>query len=220
VIVYHGINDLHANRIPEADYRDDYSHMEWYRQVNWLDQNQERLRWSALPFVVRDLYTLFEKLSGRYRPAVDAPLDPDLGHDEVLKATPAFRSNLEALLDLAGERGDRVMLMTYAWYIPDGYAFKDFKRKQSGYTTHRVAVEGWGSPDAVARGLTAHNEAVRSLAAAHPEALFVDPEGLIPSERIYWNDVCHLTVKGTALLAGFVADGIEAAGILASEGGV
>jgi hypothetical protein len=217
IIVYHGINDLRADQIPETDYRDDYSHMDWYRRVNWLSENQDRLRWSAIPYVLRDIRVVFEKLTGRYRPAVEGAVDLELGYHDVHKTKDAFRSNLEGILSLARERGDRVLLMTYAWHIPDDYTYKGFKRKQIDYATHRVAVEGWGSAESVATGLRAHNEVVRELAAEHPEALFVDQEALIPGEGLYWNDVCHLTVRGTALFAGNAADAIQSAGLLKED---
>ncbi len=214
VIVYHGINDVRANQIPESDYRDDYSHMEWYRRVNWLSENQGLLYWTAVPYVLHDARIVFEKLTGRYRPAPEGALEHDVRYEKVLKTTPAFRGNLEAILELARERGDRVLLMTYAWYIPDGYSETAFNRKRIEYALHRVPTEGWGSPQGVARGLSVHNDAVRAVAREHPEALFVDQEALIPRQRIYWNDVCHLTVRGTLTFAGFVAEAIESAGLL------
>lgn len=217
VVVYHGINDLRANQISEAEFRDDYSHMEWYRRVNWLSQNQDLLHWTAVPYVLNDVRIAFEKLTGRYRPAAEGALERDVGFEEVTKTTPGFRSNLEAILSLARERGDRVLLMTYAWYVPDGYSEKAFNEKRIDYALHGVPTEVWGSPQGVARGLRAHNDVVHALAREHPDALFVDQEALIPREGIHWNDVCHLTVRGTLAFARFIAEAIESAGLLTAN---
>lgn len=214
VVVYHGINDVRANQIPAEDYRDDYSHMEWYRRVNWLSRNQDLLRRTAVPIVLHDLRIVFEKATGIYRPLPGGIREDVARYESEIKTASALRKNLSGILDIARAREDRVLLMTYAWYIPDGYSNDAFRHKQLDYALHRAGLEGWGTPRGVANGLRAHNDVVRTLAREHPEALFVDQEARIPGEAIYWNDVCHLTVRGTVKFASSVGDAIESAGLL------
>ena len=214
VIVYHGINDLRANAVPEADYRDDYGHIEWYRRVNWVSEHQELLRWTALPYLLHEARVVVEKLLGRYRPIPEDSLREYAKHGATLKTVPAFRNNLAAILELARERGEPVLLMTYAWHLPPDYTKRSFRRRQSEYATHRVPVEGWGRPEDVAHGLRAHNQAIRELAADHPHVLFLDQEARMPRDRTSWNDVCHLTVRGMSTFAAGVAETLTRACVL------
>jgi lysophospholipase L1-like esterase len=217
VIVYHGINDLRANNIAEADYRDGYEHVEWYRRANWVAAHRDLLRWTALPYLLHDARIAVEKLLGRYRPLPPDSLRNAADYGETLKTVPAFRDNLAAILELARKRGEPVLLMTYAWHLPPDYSKQAFRRRESDYTTHRVPVEGWGRPEHVARGLRAHNEAIRELVAAHPDVLFVDQDARMPRDRASWNDICHLSVRGMSEFAAGVAEVLAEAGILAES---
>lgn len=196
VIVYHGINDLRTNNIPAADYRDDYSHMEWYRRINWVERYRGRLRWVSLPYTLHDLQMTIERLLGRYRPIPLKPLRDHMRYGAELKTVASFRHNLGEIATMARERGDPLVLMTFAWHLPQGYSKEKFERREAGYALHWVPVEAWGMPEHVAAGLDAHNAAIRELAAQHPEARLIDQEALVPRARSYWNDVCHLSTRG------------------------
>ncbi len=214
VIVYHGINDLRANNVAEADYRDDYGHIEWYRRVNWVEEHRDLLRWTALPYLLHNARIAVEKLLGHYRPIPPDSLHERAQYGDTLKTVPAFRANLAAILALARERGEPLLLMTYAWHLPPDYSKRAFRRRELDYATHRVPVEGWGQPEHVAPGLRAHNQAIRELAATHPEVLFLDQEARMPRDRASWNDVCHLSVRGMSAFAAGVAETLDEAGVL------
>jgi hypothetical protein len=47
--------------------------------------------------------------------------------------------NLTAILDLAGQRGDRVLLMTFATYLPADYSLQAFLEKRLDYGLHSAA---------------------------------------------------------------------------------
>jgi hypothetical protein len=215
VVFYHGINELRANCCPASDFREDYSHIEWYRRVNWVDRHQRLLHWTGMPYVAHDALMALEKVTGRYHPlpfnrmnweAIEQGLE--------LKTLPSFRRNLEAIADLAHQRGDPLLLMTFAWYLTPEYSHKRFKRREAGYVVHRTELGTWGTPEAVAAGLEAHNAAVRAVAAAHQEVHFLDQEAQMPRRREYWNDVCHLTARGAIEFAANMGQLLESRGLL------
>lgn len=197
VLLYQAINELRANCAPDEVFRPDYSHVEWYRRVNWVERHRGLLRWTSLPYTAHDAWMEIEKLTGRYRPIPFEGVDPELRkYGRKLKTVPVFRRNVDAIATLARQRGDPLLLMTYAWYLPEGGARKHAKTREPIYTGHGVKVDAWGEPNAVGMGLAAHNAAIREVAAAHPEAFFLDEAAFLPAQREYWNDICHPTTRG------------------------
>ena len=45
-------------------------------------------------------------------------------------------------------------------------------------------------------GLEAHNEVTKELARRSAGVIFVDQASMIPGDRRYFNDICHLTHEG------------------------
>jgi hypothetical protein len=113
----------------------------------------------------------------------------------------SFRRNLEAILALAVRRGDRVMLMTFATYVPENYSLEAFEAKRLDYVLHLKPVEEWGRREDVVNAVAVQNEAVRSLAARHDGVLLVDQARLMAGTPRYFNDPCHLTVAGASKFA-------------------
>lgn len=109
----------------------------------------------------------------------------------------SFKENLGAILDLATQRGDRTLLMTFATYVPPEYSLEAFKEERLDYRLHLSAIEIWGTPENVLKAVDAHNEIVRRLAAEYAGVLFVDEARLLAGSARYFNDVCHFTVTGS-----------------------
>jgi len=118
----------------------------------------------------------------------------DYGCD--VKTEKPFRTNLDALVRLARQRNQRLLLMTYAYYLPADYSEQKFKAQELDYTTHAFPVELWGKPTCVIAALEAHNRAVAALAAENPEVLFVDQNSQMPKDAKDFNDICHFTHDG------------------------
>jgi hypothetical protein len=209
VLVYDGINDVRANNCPRSRFRMDYSHIAWYRSLNALDSAE--VPYFALPATVAfGWIQLGDRFGwGDYVP-VQQPRQDWLALGRDLKTPPAFRANVAELLELARRRGDVVMLASFASYRAPGYSFKGFRGHILDYGSHAYPIELWGEPDAVMAGLAAHNQVLRELAAAHPEALYVDQDALIPKSGHYFDDVCHFTDAGSAAFAENVAEAILA----------
>ena len=208
VVVYHGINETRANVIPPLFFREDYSHLPWYRRVNAVAPFHGRAHF-ALPYTLAFLSN-----------ALDVALHPERYHDPdhpraewlaygaEIRSAGTFRRNLEAVLARAEERGDPVVLMSFATHLPGDYSLEAFREGRLDYGLHVSPVELWGDPQHVMAGVEEHNQVVRQLAEAHPDVLFVDQAELLPASGSYYNDVCHLSGAGSARFAGNLVEAL------------
>jgi hypothetical protein len=137
-----------------------------------------------------------------------------LGEALEVKTAPVFERNLEELLALARARGQRVLLLTYAHYLPEDYSNERFHARQTDYTfmEESVATEVWGWKNAVVAAIEEHNQVVRRVAARHPEVLFFDMARHIPQGGDWFIDICHWTDAGRASFAEGVLEALRAAG--------
>lgn len=198
VMVYHGINDARTNNAPRKIFRDDYGHYSWYRFVNAIDRDRW-LPYLALPYAVRHgVFRVQERLGMSAVIPTDEPREEWTRYGSDVKSAGPFRDNLSAIVDLAATRHEPILLMTFATHLPANYSREAFASMQLDYTRHRSPLWWWGTPEAVRAAVDAHNQVVRALAASRGTPL-VDQAALIPGERRYYNDVCHLTVAGSEL---------------------
>jgi hypothetical protein len=198
VVVYHGINETRTNNAPPEVFRSDYGHYSWYRFVNAIDRDR-LLEFVALPYFVKHASIA---LRDRFGLSVVIPTSEPraewLEYGVDVKSDGPFRENLSAILDMAESRGDPVLLMTFVLNIDARYTDESFRALELDYTRHRSPLRWWGTPQAVAAGVEAHNGVVRELAAGR-RTLFVDQAALMPRERRLYNDPCHLTVVGSGM---------------------
>ncbi len=198
VIFYHAINELRANNAPPELFRDDYSHYSWYRNVNALAERGLRPSF-VLPFTLDRLRLAAAERFGRVELVPTHQPRPEwLAFGAEVKTAAPFRANLEAIAELARRRGDPLLVMTFASYIPENYSEEAFREGRLDYTPteHTHPIEIWGRPAHIAAGLRVHNAAIREVVAGAPDLLFVDQEREIPAEGAYFGDVCHLSEAG------------------------
>ena len=197
VIFYHGINEARANNAPPEIFQQDYGHYSWYAAVNTLAP-YHGTAFVALPYTLRYLI-----VSARYKLTKDSYLStyhvPErwVQYGRESRSAASFQQNLGAILTLASQRGDRVLLMTFATYVPENYSREAFKQKQLDYGLHRAPIQWWGLPEHVLATVAVHNEIVRSMAAQQKNVLFVDQASLMQGSARYFNDASHLTVLGS-----------------------
>lgn len=198
VVIYDGFNEARANNAPPEIFREDYSHYAWYEIVNTLAPYHGTTSF-ALPYTLRYLAIGIKQALKKdsYVPNM-TPRKDWVQYGRNPRSAVSFKHNLGTILELAGQRGDRVMLMTFASYVPEDSSLEDFKAKRSDYGLQRVPIELWGAREHVLNTLAIHNEIVRSLAAEHEGVLFVDEASLMAGEPRYFNDVCHFTVIGSS----------------------
>ncbi len=206
VIYYHAINDVRANICPDDVYRDDYSHMLWHRNINRFTAHGE-LDLLAFPYVG---HLLWDTVADRVSPPDLVPMKtaegevtpegdnfaPWLVHGAKIKTGPAFARNVEAVVQLARQRKEPLLLLTFATYLAPGYTVDRFEQKRLDYAKHDVPTEVWGRPAHVTRGVAAHNKLLRGIARASSGVRFVDIAAAIKDGKASYDDICHLTLAG------------------------
>jgi hypothetical protein len=203
VLLYDGINDTRLMFAPPDIFRADYGHSMWYEVVNALAPYHGRATF-ALPYTLRFLAIRARQRLMPSRYVRDGEPRPDwLPYGRDLRSVEPFARNVEAVVDAAAPRGDRVMLMTFATYVPSNYSLDAFEARRLDYVLYTSPLEMWGRPDDVMRAVARENAIIHRLAAAHPEALFVDQATLLPGPGTppFYNDVCHLTIAGSIRFA-------------------
>jgi hypothetical protein len=202
VVFYHGINDTFLNSVPPGFFRSNYSHAPRYRQIEMLDEHPE-LAWLAFPYTARFL-------ASKYLDKLELSTRPRRAWQKYagdLRSAACFEANLAAILDEAGERGDPVLLATFAYHVPPNYSEDGFKAKTLDYAAHVSPIHMWGDPAHVVAALDAHNAIVRKLA-RRPEVVgLVDARSAMPSGREYYNDICHFTKAGCDVFARMIVNG-------------
>ncbi len=196
VVVYDGINETRANNVSPELFRDDYGHVGWYETVNALARHQGRARW-ALPYTIEYLALGVRQRAfpSRYIPR-HRPHAEDIAYGGTVRSAAPFEANLRAILALAARRGEPVLLMTFATWVPADYSLERFQAGQLGYGMHLTPLELWGDPAHVQRAVAAHNEVIRALAREYPAVRFVDQAALLAGNPRSFNDPCHLTLWG------------------------
>jgi len=203
VLVYQGINELRADDVPPERFRSDFSHMDWYREVGAIVERHRLARTFTLPFTARRAWLVFSRELGlREAVGLDRIHREWARYGAEHRSVAAMRENLAAILASARERGDPVLLSSFAWYVPSGYTHEAFHAHRLDYSYRGMSVplEVWGLAENVESGLVAQNEMIATLAAASPGVRFGDVAGAIPRAGRYFIDVCHLSRQGMALL--------------------
>lgn len=212
VVIYHGVNDTRMNNCPRKMFRDDYTHMAFYDQIERMEAKAWLLPLLQLPFTAEYAVTsLMDKASGFYLPSSGILGTSWTSHGTDVKTEGPFRDNLQAIFELARRRSEKVLLVTFPWYIPENYTCERYLAGQLDYAEGMIIspVETWGTVAGVSKGLTVHNRVIRELAAANQDVLFVDIEAAIPREGTWYRDVCHLTMWGYRQVLEAIAPAIE-----------
>jgi hypothetical protein len=205
VVVYDGINDARLNNCPPGRFRDDYTHSAWYYRIQALGHHPE-LSWFVLPYTVEHalVSTMDSQLATRLFPerafvSRHAPKNWQWATQTQELKTPApYRRNLLDLVELAARREAKVLLIGYAWHIPEDYTIEKFQARQLDYSPGAgMPVESIGTPDAVRAACAAHNAASREIAERFEHVLYVDQQELLPKRGEFFYDCCHLTAAGS-----------------------
>ena len=208
VLVYNGINDARTNNAPPNLYKADYSHVAWYQSWNFLETHEKMLRILTFPFSIHFVLCRLAEKSKRLT-SMNEPHEEWLAYGENIKTRAAFRSNISRILELAKAKGERVVLMSFAMHIPADYTLERFKRRELDYGKHAVPVEIWGNPFAVRKGVALHNSVIRALAIGDEAVLYVEQDDLIPKNGDHFDDVCHLTDKGSLQFVTNIMDALQ-----------
>lgn len=215
VLVYHGINDTRANNCPAEVFKADYSHFSWYAAIEALRSRKESALW-VTPYTLIGLWMAAQERLGfdRYL-SRDVPDEEWVRFGGELKSTKSFQANVQAIVDHATGRGEPIILMTFAYHVPENYEEGEFYERGLDYVRHGSPIELWGEPEYVVAGIEAHNAVIRKLAATEGVPL-IDLATEVPRRGDHFNDICHLSYKGASLFAKLVVDEIARIGLAMS----
>jgi len=212
VVVYHGINEIRTNNCPPEMFRDDYSHYGWYEKVNDAESMANSV--SSIPYSLSFAFTTLTELLGlrSFVPTHD-PQPEWVALGENVKSAGPFRKNIEAICELAEERGEPVLLLTFAIHVPEDYSLEKFRRRELDYSTHFCAIELWGKVANVIKAIAIHNDIVRDVAQGRAGAHLLDQAKELPRGGRVFNDVCHLTHVGSTRFVDNLMRAIEELGL-------
>jgi len=185
VVFYDAINDTRMNNTPPGQFRDDYSHCRWYKHLNLLDR-QPWLAHIALPSTMVFLWDSIAENTGLgwFLPRLN-PDDHLVEFASDIRTRGPYQAHLREIVETAQHKHERVILSTFASFFP--------KNPQDGPPTQ---VRMWGKEEYVVAALEQHNDALRELAAQHPEVILVEQDHLIPRSKDIFIDCCHFTPAG------------------------
>lgn len=191
VIVYDGINDVRMNCCPRELFQDDYTHCSWYFEIQKLIDGG-RVSGTAS---AADEFKLVHRLIFLTSSVNDKMAE----YGGEIKTDRTLRQIQEGIIRAAADRGDVVLLSTYAYDIPGDYTVKHFPMPGYGEWKGgaKTPAEMWGRPEDVTATLDAQNAAIRALARKYPNVLFVDQRELMPGQLQLFYDVCHLADTGS-----------------------
>nr|WP_295931139.1 hypothetical protein [uncultured Dyadobacter sp.] len=202
VMYYEAINENRANNIPAKYFRQDYTHIRWYRDIELLRSHSE-MNVTVIPFVIHKLInSVRDRLTHRIY-ASHEKVDPQFakfGSD--IKTAGAYRSNMSEIIKIARSRGDKLLLMSYASYFPPNVTLTGEESDVKHFAGCRFAspVVIWGNPENVKKGIGVHNTVIRALAGQY-KTLFLDMENRMPKDSSLFCDVCHVSEPGAQRFA-------------------
>jgi hypothetical protein len=210
IIYYENINEARVNNIDSVFFKNDYSHILWYRNIYSIIRHPE-MKFTVLPFFFEFVYDRFNVKLNREKYILENL--PDLSALERAspsKALPCFELNLEKINHITIRRGARLILSTYAYFVPQGINLNGTKDDRKYYSQCKLSspVTNWGKIPNTLISLKIHNEMIKSLTERNPEIIFFDFFKEIAPDPVYFCDICHMTNLGSSLLSNGLADKI------------
>jgi hypothetical protein len=211
VIFYNGINETRFNLCPKEVFKEDYSHLAYYKST--LALSRPLSKFSIFPFLVADLSNLFQKhFSSEEQVSLNSPLLDSLdkawlNYGKEVKTQIPFANNLKRIQELSKQSQSTLIISSFAYYIPENYTYDAFLNKQLDYGQHLLPIELWGKKEYVQQGIEAHNAILASIKGDH--TYFVDANASIEKNAVYFNDICHLSPEGCVALARLLAQPIR-----------
>jgi len=201
IIVYHNLNELRSNHVPDNLFKSNYTHLDWYATIDKHLSHVDRLTPFATEYI-RSLLSYHLKNRHLLRLPNDSVRPEWIHHGKTIKTALPFRKNINAILTLAKKRQTKTLLMTFAYHLPKNYSPSKFSSEALDYTFkkgHSFPLSIWGNKETLSIGLASHNAILKDFHQNDPSLLFVDQQKKIPKTKQYFNDVCHLTDVGGQL---------------------
>jgi hypothetical protein len=199
IIYYDAINDARLNNCPADVFKSDYSHYQWYDEINHIISHKE-MDYTVLPFFY-DWVRI--RLRAIFRPQAYIPkhfvLRPDwLAFGKNFMSVESYETNLKKIIELSQQRKARFLYLSFAYYLPANYSLEAFQNKSLDYTfcDHSRETEIWGLPQNVGRFIDTINTESKIWTSPYNNVRWVDLYSAFPKEGIYFADICHFSPRG------------------------
>jgi hypothetical protein len=212
VIYYDAINDARLNDCPEKVFKDDYSHYQWYDEINNILRHPE-MDITVIPYFIGVLKIEYKHFFCKdcYIP-IHYSLRPDWAqYGNMVKSLFTYNWNLDHMISIAGKNNSRFMDVSFLYYLPADYTLEKFKNKSLDYTfcNRSRETEIWGQPAYVANFINLANLTSAHVVMNHKNASYEDLTGEFPRRGKYFADICHFSPDGLDLFANLLCKRVE-----------
>ncbi len=197
IFLYHGINELRFNNYPDNVYRNDYSHIDFYRLIRSITHPISQ--YSILPYSFTLLTIELRKLVSNQSNEIYEPNRDWLIYGDSIKTASSFKENYHHIISNAISNNSIVVTSTFAYYIPSNYSNSLFNEKKLDYDKHICSIDIWGARNAIQKGIETHNSVITTLVDSLPSKeniLLLDLNQNLDKDKSNFNDICHLTTNG------------------------
>lgn len=200
VVFYHGINEVKFNNIPKSLYLDNYDHVLFYRLANSVFKHENpflsTFLQSSLGF---RLYQYYIQLKYIHKSIPAGGITKKwilFGKD--IQTSLTFKNNLSKIMQLAKSENATLITPQFAFHVPQNYSNELFSDHSLGYQRNHhkksncCAIEIWGEPSNVVKGIETHNEIISRL---QDNFVYVDTSNMSADINNFY-DICHFSRKG------------------------
>lgn len=207
VLFYHGINEVRANNCDSSIFKEDYSHIKWYDEINGILNSPKR--YTAIPIAMNYLrINLYQRVFPNNYIPKELPRRGWTEFGSEVKTKQAFLSNIESIYKQTSSNGTKFVLPTFTYWLDENYSWEYFEKTKDRDDRPRMPVKIWGKPLNVMNGIKAHNGAIKELANNHADILMIDTHAQMPKGDLYYDDICHLSKAGSKQLVQIIVKSI------------
>ena len=183
-----------------------YRHYLWYDKIMALHDAKTYFKnLTAIPYYFKLFWIkLQDKLKIKdYIPTYWEPKSDEwLKYGCSIRTRESFKYNLLHVVKLAQKKETPLLIMTYAYYIPENYSYENYVAGKLDWAAHKWPIEEVGKPECVNNGMTIHNEVIEEIYKNNnnQNLFFVDFNQIIPKNKTTFEDACHFTDKGVDIM--------------------
>jgi hypothetical protein len=206
VIYYEAINENRANCIPKEFFKEDYTHLKWYRDIQTILSHPE-INYTVLPYVFHlTAHKIKDILTHRYFASFEKVEPGFMDFGSQIKTAKSYEKNLSRIIDLAEKKGEKLILMKYASFFPKGIALsgEEMDKKHFAGCYYACSVSIWGKAGNVEKGITVHNQILENLARKR-HTYYLDMQAEMPQNPAFFCDICHVSEPGARHFANRLA---------------
>jgi len=210
VVYYENINETRVNNIDSAHFKDDYSHIGWYRNIYLIKKHPE-LKFTVIPFFLNYVVDRINMKVNRNKYIFDQK--PTLKNFDKVSPTNSaktFRINLSSINEIAKQKKENLLLCTYAYYVPANVTLTGFNEDKKYYSECKLSspVTNLGNVNNTLKSLKLQNDVIRMVAKQEPNVILYDFLSDIQVGKLQFCDICHMTPVGNKLLSNGISNKI------------